>query len=99
MEPGHETMLSEGMFDSCSEVVEFKYQYYLLGAVYGFLDETNLSVFGFLHLSPIICECHLIPAFTDSPSRMQDLLAGTTKSSLGRPIGEADNWAAFYVML
>jgi hypothetical protein len=61
----------------------------------GFLDETDPSAFGFLDPSLVIRGCHLIPAFADG--RTQDLL--TSKKSLGRPIGETDDWAAFYVMM
>jgi hypothetical protein len=61
----------------------------------GFLEESDPSAFGFLDPSFVIRGCHLIPAFADG--RTQDLL--TTKSSLGRPAGETDDWAAFYVMM
>jgi hypothetical protein len=61
----------------------------------GYLNETDVSAFGFLDPSLVIRGCHLIPAFTDG--RTQDLLATTT--SLCRPIGETDDWAAFYVMM
>ena len=61
----------------------------------GFLGETDASAFGFLDPSLIVRGCHLIPAFMDG--RTSDLLK--TKSSLGRPVGEIDDWAAFYVMM
>ena len=61
----------------------------------GFLDETDSSAFGFLDPSLVIRGCHVIPAFADG--RTPDLL--TAKASLGRPIGETDDWLAFYVMM
>jgi len=57
----------------------------------GFLDETDESVFGFLDPSLVIRACHLVPAFADG--RTTELL--TTKVSLGRPVGETDDWSAF----
>jgi hypothetical protein len=59
----------------------------------GFLVESDTSVFGFLDPSLVIRGCHLIPAFADG--RTQELL--TLKSSLGRPMGDTDDWAAYYV--
>jgi hypothetical protein len=61
----------------------------------GFLLGTDESAFGFLDPSLVIRGCHLIPAFADG--RTSEILS--TPYSLGRPIGEVDDWATFYVMM
>jgi hypothetical protein len=61
----------------------------------GFLSDTDESAFGFLDPSLVVRGCHLIPAFVDG--RTSDLL--TIPNSIARPLGEKDDWAAFYVMM
>jgi hypothetical protein len=61
----------------------------------GFIQDTDETAFGFLDPSLVIRACHLIPAFADG--RTQELL--TIPTSVGRPIGETDDWVAFYVMM
>jgi hypothetical protein len=61
----------------------------------GFLPDTDESAFGFLDPSLVIRGCHLIPAFVDG--RTSDLL--TNANSIVRPIGETDDWVAFYAMM
>jgi hypothetical protein len=61
----------------------------------GFMHSADESAFGFLDPSLVIRGCHLIPAFVDG--RTSKLLSSPT--SIARPIGETDDWAAFYVMM
>jgi hypothetical protein len=61
----------------------------------GFMHSADESAFGFLDPSLVIRGCHLIPAFVDG--RTSELLSSPT--SIARPIGETDDWAAFYVMM
>jgi hypothetical protein len=61
----------------------------------GFLADTDEAAFGFLDPSLVIRGCHLVPAFVDG--RTSDLL--TIPNSIARPVGETDDWAAFYVMM
>jgi hypothetical protein len=61
----------------------------------GFISDTDESAFGFLDPSLVVRGCHLIPAFVDG--RTSDLL--TIPNSIARPLGETDDWAAFYVMM
>jgi hypothetical protein len=61
----------------------------------GFLPETDESAFGFLDPSLVVRGCHLIPAFVDG--RTSDLL--TIPNSTARPLGETDDWEAYYVMM
>ncbi|KAF7976664.1 hypothetical protein HWV62_6005 [Athelia sp. TMB] len=60
---------------------------------FGFVPETSPDPFGFLDPSLVIRGCHLIPAFNDL--RTSDLLSANP--SAGRPIGDTDDWRAFYV--
>jgi hypothetical protein len=61
----------------------------------GFVPESDDQAFGFLDPSLVIRGCHLIPAF--AYGRTAELLrAGAT---LARPVGEVDDWTAFYVNL
>lgn len=59
----------------------------------GFVSEQEPSPFGFLDPSLVVRGCHLIPAFNDL--RTSSLLAANP--SAGRPIGDTDDWSAFYV--
>ena len=61
----------------------------------GFVPENDSQAFGFLDLSLVIRGCHLIPAFADG--RSSELL--TTSVTAARPVGEVDDWGAFYVNL
>jgi hypothetical protein len=59
----------------------------------GFIPESDDQAFGFLDPSLVIRGCHLIPTFADG--RTTELLrSGATAA---RPIGESDDWTAFYV--
>src|SRR5262245_22695215 len=60
----------------------------------GFMHSTDDSAFGFLDPSLVIRGCHLIPAFADG--RTSELLPSP---SIALPIGETDDWKAFYVMM
>lgn len=59
----------------------------------GFVEETDLSAFGFLDPSLVLRGCHLVPAFADG--RTSALLK--TPHTAARPPEESDDWAAFYV--
>lgn len=59
----------------------------------GFVAESEPAPFGFLDPSLVIRACHLIPAFADG--RTSSLL--TANPSAGRPVGDVDDWSAFYV--
>ncbi|KAF7970329.1 hypothetical protein HWV62_24352 [Athelia sp. TMB] len=59
----------------------------------GFVADTEPAPFGFLDPSLVVRACHLIPAFHDK--RTSELL--TANPSAGRPIGDTDDWSAFYV--
>jgi hypothetical protein len=61
----------------------------------GFISDTDESAFGFLDPSHVIRGSHLIPAFVDG--RTSSLLSNPR--SMGRPPGETDDWAAYYVMM
>jgi hypothetical protein len=61
----------------------------------GFLDGIDEAAFGFLDPSLVIRGCHLVPVFADG--RTSGLL--TIANSIARPLGETDDWAAFYVMM
>jgi hypothetical protein len=59
----------------------------------GFIPESDDQAFGFLDPSLVIRACHLIPTFADG--RTTELLrSGATAA---RPVGETDDWTAFYV--
>lgn len=62
---------------------------------FGFVPETSETSdpFGFLDPSLVIRGCHLIPAFEDE--RTFDLLS--VNPSAGRPLGDTNDWTAFYV--
>jgi hypothetical protein len=61
----------------------------------GFLHQSDKSAFGFLDPSLVIRGCHLVPAFADG--RTTELL--TSEKSLGRPVGESDEWSTYYAMM
>ena len=56
-------------------------------------DDSESMPFGFLDPSLVIRGCHLIPAFHDG--RTTSLLAAS--QTLGRPVGQTDDWAYYYV--
>lgn len=62
----------------------------------GFIAESDDQAFGFLDPSLIIRGCHLIPAFADG--RTTEFLRSSTVTP-ARPVGEVDDWTAFYVNL
>lgn len=61
----------------------------------GFVPESDDQSFGFLDPSLVVRGCHLIPAFSDG--KTAELLKNN--STAARPIGEAEDWTAFYVNL
>jgi hypothetical protein len=61
----------------------------------GFLLDTDEASFGFLDPLLIVWGCHLVPVFANG--RTSELL--TTPRSLGRAVGEVDDWEAYYVMM
>jgi hypothetical protein len=61
----------------------------------GFISDLDDAAFGFLDPSLVIRGCHLVPAF--AAGRTSHLL--TISNSIARPVGETDDWAAFYVMM
>lgn len=59
----------------------------------GFIDDMDDSAFGFLDPSLVLRGCNLIPAFVNG--RTMALLK--KPDSAARPLGESDDWAAFYI--
>ena len=61
----------------------------------GFVPDMDPLAFGFLDPSLVIRATHLIPAFNDGHTA--GLLAASP--TVGRPPGETDDWAAFFVSM
>jgi hypothetical protein len=59
----------------------------------GFVDESDVDVFGFLDPGQVIRGAHLIPVFA-SGRGVSSLRHGR---SLARPGGELDDWEGYYV--
>ena len=60
-----------------------------------FIPETDPTAFGFLDPSLVISAAHLIPMFNEGCTTQ--LL--TASPTAGRPPGETDDWAAFFVSM
>jgi hypothetical protein len=59
----------------------------------GFVPDSDDQAFGFLDPSLVIRGCHLIPAFVQG--KTTELLKANVTAA--RPVGEIDDWTAFYV--
>jgi hypothetical protein len=59
----------------------------------GFVPDSDNQAFGFLDPSLVIRGCHLIPAFAQG--KTTELLRANVTAA--RPVGEVDDWTAFYV--
>jgi hypothetical protein len=62
----------------------------------GFVPDTDISAFGFLDPSLVLCGCHLVPAFA---SGQTSALLCTISLTLTQPPDETDDWTNYYVIM